>query len=416
MRITASLPDHGAIVEAILEGFVQAACIIIQSGVVPPFPQMTGVKYRAESSGEENWLLPNQVMKAGVGDCEDLSVWLAAGYRVTGQDPYARCLLVMTGDHQLHCIVELQNGQQVDPSAQARAREQQYSVGATRVPRYQGHQDYGSVRDHRGQASTGPALDPSRANAPPAAAPGAAGGYKNPFYVPGLKEYIAAHPERVKDGVLQVTSPTFYNQFGVNTPAAQEARRAAIMDTPYNEAIKSGQQWAADNGATLDIPLNQYGNYGNGTRVEITPDKFGWVEDESGGHVERYPVLPDPAAAMYDPYGGVMDPYGGVYGSSIYGYDPYADPYGQQSYYGAPYPPGMFDNQDYGYGGWQSGPNPQMWTYDELYDTFDARAAEEPLALDAGDDVDNAVDANPVVDENGDAAAMADDIFGGGWL
>lgn len=392
MRITASLPDHGAVVEAILEGFVQAACVIISTGVVPPFPQMTGVKYRPEPSGEENWLLPNQVMKAGQGDCEDLSIWLAAGYRVTGQDPYARAMLVMTGDHQVHCLVELQNGQQVDPSAQARDRERAYQVGV--IP------NYGIIRDHRGQGST-VAVDPARRNAPPAAA---SAGTANPFFVPGLKKWIADNPKWVKDGVLTVTSPTFWDQFGPNvyqsTTAGKERLRAAVLDSPYIDAVTSGQSWAADNNYTVDPKT-----FGKGERVEVTPADYGWVDDGAGGHVERYAATPDPASA-YDPYGGyggVTDPYGGVYGSSVYGYDPYSDPYSQQSYYGG------FggDGADYGYAGWQSGPNPQMYTYDSLYDTLD-----DAPQLEAGDDddVDAAVDANP------DAAATADELFGGGWL
>jgi hypothetical protein len=387
MRITASLPDHGAVVEAVLEGFVQAACVIISSGVVPPFPQMSGVKYRPEAAGEEVWQLPNQVAQRGAGDCEDLSIWLAAGYRVTGQDPYARCLLVMTGDHQVHCIVELQNGQHVDPSAQARDRERGYEVGV--VP------NYGIIRDHKGN---NPNRDTSaeaeaRRKAPPAAA---SKGTPNPFFVPGLAKWMADNPKWVKDGVLTVTSPKFWDQFGPNvyqsTPAGQERLRAAVLDSPFIEAVKSGQQWAADNGYTIDPKT-----FGKGERVEVTPDSYGWTDD---GHVERYPVLPDPAAEMYDPYGGVLDPYGGVYGSSIFGYDPYADPYAQQAYYGL-------------------GP-----TYESLYDSF-ADYDDGPLELDAGEPVDsssgddveadvaNAVDVNPTDD---DAASTADELFGGGWL
>jgi len=122
MRITATIPDHGALVMAIMEGFVQAAQLVVRAGVVPPFPTaVPGLKFIKESKGEENWLLPNQVLEAGGGDCEDLSFWEAAGLRETGADPQATVVLVQTGQHDLHAVVLMSDGSYRDPAQMLRA-------------------------------------------------------------------------------------------------------------------------------------------------------------------------------------------------------------------------------------------------------------------------------------------------------
>lgn len=43
----------------------------------PPLYQ-SGVRYRAEPSGDERWLSVPHVLAAGLGDCEDLGCWRAA--------------------------------------------------------------------------------------------------------------------------------------------------------------------------------------------------------------------------------------------------------------------------------------------------------------------------------------------------
>src|SRR3954468_13551338 len=111
MRITATLPDHGAIITAVMEGFVCAAQLEIEAGIVPPSPLLVqSLKFIDEPAGQEDWLLPHQVMKAGGGDCEDLAFWHCAGLRATGQDPGATCVLVQTGVSRLHCVVQTSDG------------------------------------------------------------------------------------------------------------------------------------------------------------------------------------------------------------------------------------------------------------------------------------------------------------------
>lgn len=43
-----------------------------------------GVRYAKEPIGSEEWLIIPEVIRRGVGDCEDLACWLAAEYRARG--------------------------------------------------------------------------------------------------------------------------------------------------------------------------------------------------------------------------------------------------------------------------------------------------------------------------------------------
>ena len=67
MKIYSTLPDHAAALEAVMEGFVLAALLLIEKGVVPPFPHDAGVRYQREPDGEEDWKLPHLVMRDGWG-------------------------------------------------------------------------------------------------------------------------------------------------------------------------------------------------------------------------------------------------------------------------------------------------------------------------------------------------------------
>ncbi len=117
MRITTEIPDHAECAHALLGGFVACAEILIAAGVVPPFPtDVPHVVYRLEPPGEEDWKLPHLVVRDGWGDCEDLAIWLCAGLHVTGEDPGARCVIVVTGRNKLHCLVLRSDGTHEDPS------------------------------------------------------------------------------------------------------------------------------------------------------------------------------------------------------------------------------------------------------------------------------------------------------------
>lgn len=68
----------------------------------------TGIRYKREPRGIDQWLTAEETYAHGMGDCEDLAVWLAADHIVAG-DPSACVVikpvrpgldhaLVMTGD------------------------------------------------------------------------------------------------------------------------------------------------------------------------------------------------------------------------------------------------------------------------------------------------------------------------------
>jgi hypothetical protein len=284
--MTATLPDHGAIVEAVLEGFVGAAMALVQAGIVPPFPHMASVTYEAEN-GEE-WLLPNQVIARGKGDCEDLSIWTAAGYRVTGQDPGAYCTLRMTGPKEIHCIVQLSDGTTVDPSLQMRrlAKQRQVSLGA--APNV-------VVRENRKMWLP----DQVRTAAPPGAPPPAAA-YGGTPKTPG----VYTMPEHI----------------------------AAALVT---------QKYARDIG---DNPRSLKEGFGKPTPGKSDPNNYEY--DPTTGAWRR------PGAGQYpvDPYTGLpvgQDPYANPYG---YGYpypqspyQPYMYPYQQYQMQSYQYQPGLAD-------------------------------------------------------------------------
>src|SRR5260221_14657552 len=79
MKISSELPDHAAIVECVLEGFVRANQLLVESGVIPPDPMdVPGVRYQLEGPGEEDWKLGHNVVRDGWGDCEDVACWRPA--------------------------------------------------------------------------------------------------------------------------------------------------------------------------------------------------------------------------------------------------------------------------------------------------------------------------------------------------
>lgn len=316
MKIAATLPDHGAIVEAILDGFVVAASMIIAAGVVPPFPEQMPIRYR-EETGEE-WMLPNQVVQRGEGDCEDLCIWTAAGLRVTGQDPGARCTLVNTGPRRIHCLVQLSDGSTYDPSRVLRAREKE-RARATKTMSVSGFGLGGTVvfREHRG----GPRAAPS-SSAPPAAAPPAGA----PVIIDPFQK---VWDEMKKAGV---TKARYTDERGA-LESLEGKRLEKIMKLnlsqvddmrPGNIAVAlAARDYAKSIG---DRPTEDLNTYGGATR-KVVP---------------AAPVDPLAVDPLSDPYGPAWDPYGP-------GYNPYYDPYagGFAGGYGMAYGGQSYDNDAY---------------------------------------------------------------------
>jgi hypothetical protein len=66
--ITSSIPDHAVYAEAVLDGFVECARLMIETGMVPAYPHdVVGIRYQLEPVGEEDWKLPHLVIRDGWG-------------------------------------------------------------------------------------------------------------------------------------------------------------------------------------------------------------------------------------------------------------------------------------------------------------------------------------------------------------
>lgn len=317
MKIAATLPDHGAIVEAILEGFTVAAMLIIQTGVVPPFPTQLPIRYRRETG--ETWLLPNQVVQVGEADCEDLCIWFAAGLRVTGQDPGAMCTLVNTGPRQIHCLVRMSDGQLYDPSLELRQREtaQKRALKTMAVSGW----DVGGqvqVTDHR--KPPGSPRKPSEGLPPPAAAP--VGPLQQATFGPGAFSD--------KDKTATRTNPDgsvtrWYQPGGALNPKPDDRYdRAVTANRPGNIAIAMAAKAYAE--SIGDKPTADLEKYGRLTR-QLNPNLP--VAD---------PLALDPLDPAYEPYGPGYNPYfdpyggygggfGGMFGGDTYGNDEYVQQY-----------------------------------------------------------------------------------------
>ena len=114
MRIGFRLPASRAMLNAALEGLTQANVALLRSRRLPPLYE-SGVVYRQEPPGREDWLTADQVLKRKHGDCEDLATWRAAEYRVGGIP--ARAVAKRTGRRRFHAVVEFPDGAIEDPSA-----------------------------------------------------------------------------------------------------------------------------------------------------------------------------------------------------------------------------------------------------------------------------------------------------------
>lgn len=113
MRATLFLPPSRVLIEAALTGLVAANRVLIQTGIVPPSPLDSRVRYKREASGLEEWNIASQCVKLGYGDCEDLNGWECARIQLE-EDPDAHAIIVKTGPRTYHCVTELSSGEIVD--------------------------------------------------------------------------------------------------------------------------------------------------------------------------------------------------------------------------------------------------------------------------------------------------------------
>jgi hypothetical protein len=100
-------------IEALLEGLTRLDLSQLRRGLCPPLYQ-SRVRYQREAPGREEWQSAVRTWKLGTGDCEDLSCYLAANYRLVGED--ARPAVKVISPWLKHVIVVRADGSIEDPS------------------------------------------------------------------------------------------------------------------------------------------------------------------------------------------------------------------------------------------------------------------------------------------------------------
>lgn len=76
----------------------------------------SGVRYRREPPGREEWEPIPIVLQKRHGDCEDLASWRAAELRVSGEDEGARVHVYQSAPTTWHVVVKRGDGSIEDPS------------------------------------------------------------------------------------------------------------------------------------------------------------------------------------------------------------------------------------------------------------------------------------------------------------
>lgn len=119
MTVPAGAPLNGA-----LEGLVCANVALMQASLTP-FPHIgtTDVLFRQERrSGVERWQTAPELLRSGVGDCEDIAGYHAAWLRCYGSLD-AEAVAVPTGDKRWHAVVRSPDGRQLDIARFMRIKE-----------------------------------------------------------------------------------------------------------------------------------------------------------------------------------------------------------------------------------------------------------------------------------------------------
>lgn len=123
MRLTFTVPrvTSASDVRHHLEALVRQDVDYLMSHDVPPL-YASGVIYRPEPRGREDWDPVPVVLGRGWGDCEDLAAWRAAELRVLGEqharaDAY-RSRVRPDGSAVWHAVTVREDGTIEDPSAQ----------------------------------------------------------------------------------------------------------------------------------------------------------------------------------------------------------------------------------------------------------------------------------------------------------
>lgn len=114
MRISLNIPASKATLTAALKGLTAVNVVYLTRNRNTPTLYKSGVRYRREPRGRENWLTIPQGLRARVLDCEDLSAWRAAELQCLGID--AQAVVIRSGPKTFHALVRLPDGSYEDPS------------------------------------------------------------------------------------------------------------------------------------------------------------------------------------------------------------------------------------------------------------------------------------------------------------
>jgi hypothetical protein len=125
MRVNVAIPEAHVtkpVLDAALESVTRLNEQLLQEGKAPTFQdalKKQGIQWKPEPPGQEHFDHAGIVAHRGHGDCDDLAPWEAASLRVTGTDPGAKAVVVRSGPHMWHAIVERSDGSHADPSKAA---------------------------------------------------------------------------------------------------------------------------------------------------------------------------------------------------------------------------------------------------------------------------------------------------------
>ena len=82
MQVHLQIPDHAALLEAVLDGLITAGALIVESGAASPGPPSD---FQLVRDPDERWQLPDESEELNSGDCEDVVIWRAASLRASGR-------------------------------------------------------------------------------------------------------------------------------------------------------------------------------------------------------------------------------------------------------------------------------------------------------------------------------------------
>lgn len=115
LNITMRFPANATVITAALSGLVEINLALLADPRVQLAPlYSSGIVYRREPPGEDDWLNVIELYRNGFGDCEDLACARASELIRAGVD--CRAIAYHTRGRKYHAVVEYADGTIEDPS------------------------------------------------------------------------------------------------------------------------------------------------------------------------------------------------------------------------------------------------------------------------------------------------------------